>query len=117
MKVMVMDEARKRGNHLADLLAKSRHSVICCHGSNDFLKSLMENKIDKLLLDFTTWHNGRMIYSYFGINGRLDSIPIVFYNTPEDFPGIQGRPKHNNDKVVTRPATIDAIISSATAGN
>lgn len=113
MKILLLDESRKRVAQIAEAIGNGKHTVVSCTNSNDFMVAVTEETPDKLLLDVETWNNGKAIYGYFDVSRKLEDIPVVFYNAPEEFPGMADRPKHSKDHVLPKPSEAEAIVEAA----
>lgn len=112
MRVLILDESRKRLHQLQEILSSKRHEVYKCENTNDFMRLINEEKPDRLLLDMESWIRGRMIYSYFRFHRKLEGLPILFYNAPESFVALGGRRRHDLDRVLYKPADIEAIVEA-----
>ena len=113
MKVMLLDESRKRAAQIAEAVGNGKHTLVSCGNSNEFMTALGETSADKLLLDVESWNNGKAIYRYFDVSRSLEDMPVVFYNAPEEFAGIPDRPKHSKDHILTKPTEADSIVEAA----
>ncbi|MBD3344114.1 MAG: response regulator [Chitinivibrionales bacterium] len=111
MEILVFDESRKTRDALTDSLGKKNTNVTCCSSSNDFMTTMQETSPDRILLDVTTWRKGTAIYNYFNFAPRLNKIPVVFFNAPENFSSIQGRESHEQDRILREPTDIQDLIS------
>ena len=111
MKVVILDDTRKRRSELVDFLHKKRAEVTALYGSNEFIDAIDKNKFDLLLLDMESWIRGKSVYSRFGISKRLEALPIVFYNAPANFSVLQERPRHPKDRILPKPTEVETIIA------
>jgi DNA-binding NtrC family response regulator len=112
MKVVILDDTKKRRSDLADALHKKRVEVTTYYGSNDFINAIEKNKFDLLLLDMESWNRGKSIYTRFGTAKRLENLPIVFYNAPANFSVLYDRPRHLKDRILPKPTEADAVVAS-----
>ncbi|MBN1600034.1 MAG: response regulator [Chitinispirillaceae bacterium] len=112
MKVLLLDDARARRNHIKDAVSRLYHEVTDCYSSNDFISVIQESNYDIILLDMDTWRKGRSIYNYFRIGKKLENLPILLYNADEDTYFIQDRARHEKDRVLSKPSEVDAIIEA-----
>lgn len=101
MKVVVLDEVRRRHPSLAEMLERERHSHVLCRGSAEFMEEIARGLPDRVLVDVRSWGRGTSIYKYFELGRKLEEVPIVFYNAPEGFVTIAGRRRHGQDRVVS----------------
>ena len=114
MKVLVMDDSRNRGAQIADLLRKRKHDVVCCTATNELMAAVQDAPPKALFLDVDAWRKSRAVLLYFGWARRLADTPIVFYNAPEGFTGLQERPRLERDAVLNKQATVENIVESLT---
>ena len=112
MNLVLLDESKKRKQQLETLLQERGYAVKACSGSNEFIDLIEKAKPDRVLIDFEAWKHGRAIYSYFKIAKRIEHIPITFYNAPEKFAGIPERLQNQNDKIIKRQTSVEAIVSA-----
>jgi len=111
MQVVILDEFRQRGAQIAEGLG-SGCKVSNCQLSNDFLTQLNGAAPDKVIIDLPTWNSGRALYNYFEVSRKLETIPVVVYNAPENFETLPGRPRHNRDKVLPKPADVASVVEA-----
>ena len=112
MKVIVLDELRKKNNQICELLQRKKHKVISCHSASMFLEAMEEPSVDRVLMNVDSWQLGRAIYKYFNVPVRLSSIPVIFYNAPENFVNINAREKNGSDRVLPKTAEVAAIAEA-----
>jgi DNA-binding NtrC family response regulator len=112
MKIVILDDTRKRRNELADALQKKRYEVTACYSSNEFIGSIEKQKFDAVLLDMESWNRGKAIYNYIGLAKRLENLPIVFYNAGMNFSILNDRPRHGKDRILFKPTETEAIVNS-----
>ncbi len=112
MKILVMDEAKSRKNQIAEALEKSKHKVVQCSGSNEFLSAMEEQSFGLICLDFDTWNHGRSIYNYFKIPKRIEQMPLIVYNSPANFSAFANRPRHDKDRILAKPSDTKAIVDA-----
>lgn len=110
MKIVILDESNKRTAEINDLLQDKGHEVQICSGTGEFMEFIELSEPDKILMDVEAWQHGTAIYSYFNFIKRLENIPIIFYNAPENFATITNRSLIENDKIINSPIEIDTII-------
>jgi DNA-binding response OmpR family regulator len=112
MKLIIHDESRKRQVQLSDKLRQRNHEVIPAYSSGDLMERVQEQNPDMLLVDVSSWLRGRVIYNYFRFPEKLSSIPVIFFNAPENFSGLYNRARNDKDRVLSKPVDIDAIVDS-----
>lgn len=110
MKIIILDESDKRKLQIHDLLQDKGHDVTTCSATGEFMELLEMSEPDKILLNVEAWQHGAAMFSYFNFNKRLENIPIIFYNAPENFQNIASRTQIENDKIINSPIDIDSII-------
>ena len=47
-------------------------------------------------MNVDAWYHGKAIFDYFDFAKKLDDIPVLYYNAPDNFNGIQER-EQNQD--------------------
>ncbi len=112
MKVVVLDEMKKRNKQIAELLEEKGCDVVACTATGDFMNSVETSVPDKILMEVESWQHGKAIYNYFKFSRKIGEIPVFFYNAPENFSNIQDRSQNQNDKVFTKHTEIDEIVSN-----
>lgn len=112
MKIVVLDESKKRKEQISEILEKKKIDVVCCSLSGEFIETVEESTPDQILMDVDSWSTGRAIYNYFGFNKKLENVPILFYNAPENFVTINSRKRHNNDRVLNKPSEVESIVQA-----
>jgi DNA-binding NtrC family response regulator len=110
VKIVVLDESNKRKSQINDLLQDKGHEVATCSATGEFIELVETSDPDKILMDVDTWQHGIAIYTYFDFIKKLESIPIIFYNAPENFSNIVNRTQIENDKILNSPIDIDTIV-------
>ena len=110
MKIVVLDESNKQRAQLHDLLQDKGHEVSACSGSGEFMELIEVSEPDKILMNVEAWQHGTAMFTYFNFITRLENIPILFYNSPENFSNIANRTHIENDKILNSPIDIDTII-------
>jgi DNA-binding response OmpR family regulator len=110
MKILVMDDTRKRRNQIKEEIVKKGHEVTECFTSNEFMNRIGENKAELILLDADTWKKGKSIYNYFRIAKKMENIPVVFYNSEDDNMAIPERSGNERDLVLSKPTEIEAVL-------
>jgi DNA-binding NtrC family response regulator len=112
MKILVMDEVKSRKSQIAEALEKSKHKVVQCSGSNDFLSALEEQSPNFICLDYDTWNHGRSIYNYFKVPKKIENMPMIIYNSPANFSAFTNRPRHDKDRILSKPSEPKAIVEA-----
>jgi DNA-binding NtrC family response regulator len=107
-----MDEVKSRKNQIAEGLEKAKHKVLHCSGSNEFLSAVDEPSLNFICLDYDTWNHGRSIYNYFKIPKRSEQIPMIVYNAPANFSAFTNRPRHDKDRILSKPSEPKAIVEA-----
>ncbi len=111
MKVLVMDETKNRNKRICDKLSGKNHEIISCSTTDEFMTGIDEAP-EMIVLDVDSWIRGNMIYSYFAFSKKLNSIPVIFLNSPDSFTTLPGRQRNSKDRVMHRPLDIDSIVSA-----
>ncbi len=112
MDIIVLDGLKTRRNELTALLEKNRHKVVSCSSSNDFMTAVSSSTPTHVCVDVESWHQGRAMYSYFDIGKKLEAVPVVFYNAPQNFTALPDRPRNEKDYVLTKPTEVEAIAEA-----
>jgi DNA-binding NtrC family response regulator len=112
MEILILDDLKSRLETISQSLEKRRYKVISCRTSNDFLTSINQSMPGLILMDYDTWFKGRSIWFYFQIGEKLQSVPIIFYNTPPKFVAVKDRKRHEKDYVLQKPSEVDSIIDA-----
>jgi DNA-binding NtrC family response regulator len=112
MDVLVLDELKSRTTKLGEALEKRRYKVVHCETSNDFITSVSGTLPSLILADYDTWHHGRAIYSYFQIGKKIEHVPVVFYNAPQNFVALPDRSRHEKDYVLEKPSEVEAVVDA-----
>lgn len=112
MKVVVLDEMKKRNKQIVELLEEKGCDVVDCTATGDFMNSIESSIPDKILMEVESWQHGKAIYNYFKFSRKLNDIPIYFYNAPEKFLNITDRGQNPDDKVFVKHTDIDEIVSN-----
>ncbi len=112
MDVLILDEVKSRKAKLAETLEKRRYKVVQCGTSNDFLGAVSNSLPSLILLDVDTWHHGRSMYSYFQIGKKIENVPVVFYNAPENFVALGDRNRHEKDYVLQKPSEVESVVDA-----
>lgn len=110
MKIVVMDDTRKRREQIKEAISVHCKDVFDCYSSNDFVASIEESAPDLILLDMETWRKGKSIYNYLKLGKKLENIPIILYNAEEDTYFIQDRTRHDKDRVLSKPTEVESIV-------
>jgi PleD family two-component response regulator len=100
MKVVVLDESRKRRDQFAEVLQGRGHTVTACSTSSEFMEAVQDSTPDAAALDVDSWTHGMALYKYFQFTDRLESIPVIMYNAPENYGGIAGRTRNEKDSIL-----------------
>ena len=111
MKIVVLYENKKNRSELAEELTKLGHTVETCTSSSDFLEAADAGSIDHLVVDVKSWFRGTAMYNYFDIASKLTETPVVFFDAPEGFAGIDNRPALATD-IIIQDRSIDAIVAA-----
>jgi len=109
MKIVILDDTRKRRAELKLLIEKSHKGVLDFYSSNDFIVSVEESAPDLLLVDTETWKKGKSIYNYLKLGKKLENTPVILYNSEEDVYFIPDRSRHEKDRVLPKPTEIGTI--------
>jgi PleD family two-component response regulator len=110
MKVVVLDESKKRTEQIVEILQKKRYTFVCCTQSGQFMETLQESLPDKIIIDYDAWLHGRMIYNHFNLSKRIENVPVVFYNAPENFVALNNRKRHDSDRILNKTTDSDAFL-------
>jgi DNA-binding response OmpR family regulator len=112
MKVLIVDENRKRRLQILDQLQKKKHAATQCSASGDFMACIDDSAPDRIILDAETWKKGRAMFGRFNFAKKLENIPILFYNVAEGATVIAGREPHARDRILPETKEISDIISA-----
>jgi len=112
MDIIVLDGLKTRRNELTAILEKGRHKVVSCSSSNDFMTAVASTTNAHVCVDVDSWHQGRAMYSYFQIGKKLEGVPVVFYNAPQNFTALADRQRNEKDYVLTKPTDVEAIAEA-----
>jgi len=110
MKIVIMDDTRKRREQLKEAISKHYKNVVEFYSSNDFITSIEESSPDLILLDMETWRKGKSIYNYLRLGKKLENTPVILYNAEEDTYFIQDRTRHEKDRVLPKPTEVGSIV-------
>jgi hypothetical protein len=108
-----MEESGKVSSELSDILTRKKHKVAVCQTAPSFLDALNDGGIDRIVMSFDSWQHGRSMFKYFDVPVRIGSIPVTFYNTPENFVNIPARTRHEKDIVLAGAAEPVSIAETA----
>ncbi|MDR0307208.1 MAG: hypothetical protein LBI42_10275 [Chitinispirillales bacterium] len=111
MKVLVLDDTHKKNPKLREALDKKKLDAALCSSSNEFLTAVDSASFDTLFINAETWSKGRAIYDYFDIAKKIETKPVVFYNTEESFVGIKNRKPGDQDKVHLISTDLETVFS------
>jgi DNA-binding response OmpR family regulator len=100
MRIIVLDESKKRTNQIVEFLQRKKYDYVCCSQSSEFVEAVTEKKADKILVEYDAWRHGRAIYNYLDFTRKMEDVPVVCYNAPESFTALNNRKKHSDDRVV-----------------
>jgi hypothetical protein len=64
------------------------------------------------LIDVDSWQHGRSLYAYFQVGKKIERIPALFYNAPQNFTAVNERARHEKDYVLPKPSEVDSIIDA-----
>ena len=112
MKIVVLYEHKRYRIELEEALTKAGHTVTTCSNSNDFIEIAENLTADRLIIDVKSWFRGTAIYNYFDIAKNLAPVPALFFDAPEGFSSIEGRPAQAADIVLEKDRSIDAIVAA-----
>ena len=112
MKVVILDERKKRKQQIEDLCAEKGYDVVACSATGDFMEVIETTSPDTILMDVESWQHGKPMYTYFKFSKKLDDIPIFFFNAPENFSNINDRTQNQQDKVFHKHTEIDEVVGS-----
>lgn len=112
MKILLLDDTRKRRNELAEAIGKKHFELIACYSANEFMQSIEKQKVNIVLLDMDSWTKNRAIFLRFGVAKRLETLPILFYNASMNFSILHDRPRHGKDRILFKPTEVDAIVAN-----
>ena len=112
MKILLLDDEKSRKNEMVTALEKSKHKVLVCTTSNEFIDAVEDQSINCLCLDYDTWHKGRSIYGYFNIPKRMERTPIIVYNSPTHYSAITNRAKHDKDRMLPKPTEAFSLVEA-----
>jgi len=112
VKVVILDESKKRKQQISDMLEEKGYDVVACAATGEFMETIESTSPDTILLDVESWQRGKTIYNYFKFSRKLGEIPILFYNAPENFNNIIDRSQNQHDKVFRKQVDIDEIVSN-----
>lgn len=112
MKLVILDENRNRQELLAKKLEEKNHKVVSCTNTSAFMNALNGLSCDRVIIDIESWRRGRSIYSFFNVESKLASTPILFCNASEGFTKLSARAQNEQDLVLTKPTTEEAILKS-----
>lgn len=111
MKIVVLDESKKRRQQIIDALDEKGHNVLVCAGSGAFMDAIESSTPGKIMMNVESWKHGKAMYNYFKIAKRIEDIPIVFYNVPDKFTSITDRTPHKDDKIYAKQTSIEDVLS------
>ncbi len=112
MEMVILDDVKSRRTALAQTLEKSRHKVVQCATSNEFMNALSTISPGLFLVDVDTWRRGRSLYAYFQIGKKMERFPVLFYNAPQNFTAISDRARHEKDYVLQKPSEVGVIVEA-----
>ena len=88
MNIIVLEEVKSQKETFVQLLEEKGHEVTACLASGDFMEAVESVMPDLILMNVQAWQHGLAMYNHFNFVQKLEDIPIVFYNAPDNFPGI-----------------------------
>jgi DNA-binding response OmpR family regulator len=112
MKILLLDDTRKRRNELVNAMQKKHYEVEACYSSNHFMQLIDKQKVNLVLLDMDSWNKGKAIFSRYGIAKKLETLPILFYNASMNFSILHDRPRHGKDRILFKPTEVGAIVAN-----
>ena len=77
MKILLLDDAKKRKAQLKEAIQK-QYEIIDCTSSNDLMTADRKSQIWHCWI----WGPGKRkaIYNYFHIGKKLENVPVILYN-------------------------------------
>jgi PleD family two-component response regulator len=112
VKIVVLEESKKRNNEIVEMLEENSCDVIPCSGTGEFMDSVESSMPDRILLNVDAWQHGKTIYNHFRFSEKISDIPVSFYNAPENFSAITDRAQNPEDKIFSKQTELDEIISN-----
>jgi DNA-binding NtrC family response regulator len=112
MEIVILDEVKSRRTAIAESLEKNRYKVVQCGTSNEFMNALNTMSVGHFCIDVDSWHHGRSLYTYFQICKKMERIPVLFYNAPQNFTTVTDRTRHEKDYVLQKPSEVNAIVDA-----
>jgi DNA-binding NtrC family response regulator len=94
------------------MLEEKGYNVIGCSASGEFMDSIENGGVDKIVLDFDAWQHGKSIYNYFKLTRKMADIPIVFYNAPDNFTALPERSHHQEDTILHKQVDCDELVGT-----
>lgn len=110
MRVIVLDESKTQKDEIKDIFERKGHDVRAYFATADFIQAVDDSLPDKIIMNVDAWLHGKAIYSYFNFVKKLENIPIVFYNAPENFNGIQDRNQNQDDVIISKGEIVKEVI-------
>ena len=112
MEIVIFDELKSRRTAIAESLEKNRYKVVQCGTSNEFMNAVNATSGGHYCIDVDSWHHGRSLYAYFQIGKRMERVPVLFYNAPQNFASLGDRTRHEKDYVLQKPSEVSAIVDA-----
>lgn len=112
MKLILVDDNRKRREQIKTAASKRQYRVIDCPTTNDFLTSIENEKVDLLVIETETWKKNKSIFNYFKIGKELENLPVILYNAEDDSYIIQDRNRSDRDRILPKPTDVETLIES-----
>ncbi len=111
MKVVVLEESKIRKEEFSNLLQEKGHDVIGCSATGEFLEALNSSSPDRILMNVEALQHSKSIFTYFDSIKDFESIPIIYYNAPENYTGLADRLNTDQDKIIVKPVEVDDIVA------
>jgi DNA-binding response OmpR family regulator len=112
MKLILVDDNRKRREQIKTAASKRQFRVIDCPTTNDFLTSIENEKVDLLVIETGAWKKNKSIFNYFKIGKELENLPVILYNAEEDSYIIQDRNRSDRDRILPKPTDVETLIEA-----
>lgn len=112
MKLVILDEKKQHNIKLSDHAKQRGHKVVSCFGTNDFFDAIQDTSPDRLLIDVSSWNNNSVVSKYFDFTSKITDIPVVFYNSPENFTQATGREGCDADVYLVTGSQAEEIVEA-----
>lgn len=111
MNIIVLEESKGQKEKFLELLEEKGNEVTGCLASGDFMESVESVMPDLIIMNVQAWQHGLAIYTHFNFVEKLEEIPIIFYNAPDNFPGITDRAQCQEDKIYHNEIEVEVIVN------